>query len=220
VIVLSPSVLSADLLFLHEEFESVLQAGLDTVHLDIMDGHFVPNLSYGLNMVHAVKRFGRLKFDCHLMVTEPEKYLADLAMTKPEFITVHYEATNHLHRLIHRIKELGCQAGVSLNPATPPEMLEYVLLDIDVVLVMAVNPGFGGQRFIDSALLKIAYLRDIALRRGHALKIQVDGGITLETGRSALNEGATHLVAGASFFQSPDRAAFARALTQRVPLGL
>jgi len=210
--VLSPSVLAADLLFLQEEFESVLQAGLESVHLDIMDGHFVPNLSYGLNMVHAVKRFGRLKFDCHLMVTEPEKYLADLAMAKPEFITVHYEATNHLHRLVHRIKELGCQAGVSLNPATPPELLEYVLPDIDVVLVMAVNPGFGGQRFISSVLPKIASLRQMALRRGHALKIQVDGGITLETGRLAFNEGATHLVAGASFFQCPDRAGFARAL--------
>jgi len=220
VIVVSPSVLAADLLFLHEEFESVVQAGLDSVHLDIMDGHFVPNLSYGLNMVHAVKRYGQLKFDCHLMVTEPERYIVDLALMKPEFITVHYEATNHLHRLIYRIKELGCQAGVSINPATSPEVLKYVMPDLDMVLVMTVNPGFGGQQFISTMLPKIAAISEMAVSRNRPLSIQVDGGITLESGRAAVREGATHLVAGASFFQSPDRAVFARALQQDRPRGL
>jgi len=212
VTIVSPSVLAADLLFLREEFESVVQAGLTSVHLDIMDGHFVPNLSYGLNMVHAVKRFGELRFDVHLMVTDPERYVVELAALRPEFITVHYEATNHLHRLIYRIKELGCKAGVSLNPSTSPDVLKYVWPDLDGVLIMTVNPGFGGQQFIKSMLPKISAVKDVKNELDRSLFIQVDGGINLTTGRDAVLAGATHLVAGAAFFQSHDRASFAHAL--------
>lgn len=209
MIILSPSLLAADMLFLSEELDSVADAGLTHAHVDIMDGHFVPNISYGVNLAHAVKRHGRLKFDCHLMVNEPEKYVVDFAAAGPELITVHYESTNHLHRLVYRIKELGIQAGVALNPATPASILKSIISDIDVALVMTVNPGFGGQKFIPSMVRKIAELREMALEQGKALTIQVDGGISQDTAPLCVNEGATYLVAGASFFNSSDRRRFA-----------
>jgi len=209
VIVLSPSLLAADLLFLCEELDSVASAGLTHVHVDVMDGNFVPNISYGVNMAHAVRRHGKLKFDCHLMVAEPEKHVEDFAATGPELITVHHEATYHLHRLVYRIKELGIQAGVALNPATPVEVLKCIMPDLDAVLLMTVNPGFGGQKFIPGVLEKISAVREFSLAHGKDIAIQVDGGITLETGKLCLAQGATHLVAGVSFFASPDRRAFA-----------
>lgn len=211
MITLSPSLLAADILFLSEELDSVADAGLTHVHVDVMDGHFVPNISYGVNLAHAVKRHGRLKFDCHLMVSEPEKYIVDFAQVKPELITVHYESTNHLHRLVYRVKELGIQAGVALNPATPVSLLKPILGDLDAALIMTVNPGFGGQKFIESMLKKIAELREMALEQGKDLMIQVDGGIAEDTARLCVAEGANYLVAGAAFFNSGDRRKFADA---------
>ncbi|MBT9133326.1 MAG: Ribulose-phosphate 3-epimerase [Firmicutes bacterium] len=214
MIVLSPSLLAADLLFLGEELDSVVSAGLGDVHIDVMDGNFVPNISYGVNMAHAVRRHGQLKFDCHLMVAEPQKHVADFARSGPGLITVHYEATHHLHRLVYAIKELGVQAGVSLNPATPVDVLKCIIHDLDAVLLMTVNPGFSGQKFIPSVLTKISAVRELALTHGRDIAIQVDGGITLETAKLCLAEGATHLVAGVSFFQSPDRRAFAASVLE------
>jgi ribulose-phosphate 3-epimerase len=204
--------LAADLLFLCEELDSVVAAGLSHVHVDVMDGNFVPNISYGVNMAHAVRRHGKLKFDCHLMVAEPEKHVDAFAAAGPELITVHYEATYHLHRLVYRIKELGVQAGVALNPATPVDVLKCILLDLDAVLLMTVNPGFGGQKFISGVLGKISAVRELSLAQGKDIIIQVDGGITPETGKLCLAQGATHLAAGASFFGSPDRRAFAQSI--------
>ncbi len=212
MIILSPSLLAADLLYLGEELDSVVSAGLSHVHVDVMDGNFVPNISYGVNMAHAVRRHGQLKFDCHLMVSEPEKYVAAFAESGPELITVHVEATHHLHRLVHAIKELGVRAGVSLNPATPVDVLRCIIQDLDAVLLMTVNPGFGGQKFIPSVLAKISAVRELALTHGREIILQVDGGITEETAKLCIAEGATHLVAGFSFFQSPDRRAFAESI--------
>jgi len=212
VIVLSPSLLAADLLCLGEELDSVVAAGLLHVHVDVMDGNFVPNISYGVNMAHAVKRHGKLKFDCHLMVAEPEKHVDDFAAAGPELITVHYEATHHLHRLVYRIKELGVQAGVALNPATPVDVLRCIIHDLDLVLLMTVNPGFGGQKFIPTVVSKISAVRELSLAQGKDIIIQVDGGISLETAKLCLAAGANHLVAGVSFFGSPDRRAFAASM--------
>ncbi len=214
MIILSPSLLAADLLYLGEELDSVAAAGLQQVHIDVMDGNFVPNISYGTNMAHAVRRHGQLKFDCHLMVAEPDRHVAAFAQTGPELITVHAEATPHLHRLVYRIKELGVQAGVSLNPATPVNVLKCIIGDIDAVLLMTVNPGFGGQKFIPSVLVKIWEVREMALAHGKDITLQVDGGITLETAKQCVAHGATHLVAGASFFQSLDRRAFAASIIE------
>jgi len=212
VIKISPSVLAADLLRLGDELDSVVDAGLSYVHVDIMDGHFVPNISYGTAMVHAIKRFGQLKFDCHLMVEEPERYLSDFAAAKPELITVHQEATRHLHRIIYRIKELGCRSGVALNPATPVSLLKDIITDVDTVLIMTVNPGFGGQRFIPTTLQKISELKIMSASLNPSLEIQVDGGIDVSTAQQCVAQGANHLVAGAAFFNSPNRRVFAQEL--------
>jgi len=209
MIVISPSLLAADLLRLGEELDSVVSAGLSCVHVDVMDGRFVPNISYGANMAHAVRRHGRLEFDCHLMVEEPERHIADFALAGPKLITVHYETTRHLHRLVYRIKELGVKAGVALNPATPADVLKCIIGDLDSVLLMTVNPGFSGQKFIPSVLSKIDQVRELAQMQGRDVAIQVDGGITFETATLCIAHGATHLVAGVSFFASPDRESFA-----------
>lgn len=212
MIKVSPSILAADILRLGEELDSVVDAGLVNVHLDVMDGRFVPNISYGVAMASAISRYGQLKFDCHLMIEEPERYLADFAATGPELITVHQEATHHLHRVVHWIKERNIRVGVSLNPATPVAMLKDILSDLDTVLIMTVNPGFGGQKFIASTLNKISELQLLADILNPNLEIQVDGGIDLSTGRQCVAQGANHLVAGAAFFNSANSNAFAAEL--------
>ena len=212
MIKVSPSLLAADILRLGEELDSVVDAGLSNVHLDVMDGRFVPNISYGVAMAHAIRRYGQLRFDCHLMIEEPERYISDFATLGPELITVHQEATRHLHRVVHRIRELSVRAGVSLNPATPVSTLKDILPDLHTVLVMSVNPGFGGQKFIPGTLHKILELRDLADVSNPDLEIQVDGGIDIYTGRECVQQGANHLVAGAAFFNSPNRNAFAAEL--------
>ncbi|KAF0197980.1 MAG: ribulose-phosphate 3-epimerase [Bacillota bacterium] len=208
----SPSILAADILRLGEELDSVIGAGLLNVHVDIMDGRFVPNISYGVAMANAIRRYGQLRFDCHLMIEEPERQLADFVATGPELITVHQEATRHLHRVVHRIKELNVRVGVSLNPATPVSTLKDILPDLDTVLIMTVNPGFGGQKFIASTLNKISELRSFAASLNPTLEIQVDGGIDISTGRQCVEHGANHLVVGAAFFNSTSRHAFAAEL--------
>ena len=213
MIKVSPSILAADILRLGEELDSIIDAGLSTVHVDIMDGRFVPNISYGVAMANAIRRYGQLRFDCHLMIEEPERYVSDFAATGPELITVHQEATRHLHRVVHQIKGLNARAGVSLNPATPISTLKDILPDLDTVLIMTVNPGFGGQKFIASTLNKISELRDLANALNPNLEIQVDGGIDTSTGRQCIEHGANHLVAGAAFFNSANRSIFAAGLT-------
>lgn len=212
MIKVSPSILAADILRLGEELDSVVDAGLLYVHVDIMDGQFVPNISYGVAMANAIRRYGSLKFDCHLMIEEPERYLSDFAASGPELITVHQEATRHLHRVVHRIKELDVRVGVSLNPATPVSTLKDILPDLDTVLIMTVNPGFGGQKFITRTLNKISEVRALADALNPNLEIQVDGGIDIITGRQCVEHGANHLVAGAAFFNSQNRNAFAAEL--------
>jgi ribulose-phosphate 3-epimerase len=205
----APSLLSADLLYLADELDSVVGAGLSYVHVDVMDGRFVPNISYGANMAAAVQRYGELRFDCHLMVAEPERHVEDFARTGAEFITVHQESTVHLHRLLYRIRELGCKAGVALNPSTPVSHLLPVLPDLDLVLVMTVNPGFGGQSFIKPMLHKISELSALRANAGLNFEIQVDGGINIATAAQCVDAGADFLIAGAAFFGAPDRREFA-----------
>lgn len=213
MIKVSPSILAADILHLEHELDSVIAAGLSHIHLDIMDGRFVPNISFGVGMATAIRRFGYLKFDCHLMIEEPERYVAEFAAQGPELITVHQEATKHLHRLVYRIKELNCRVGVAINPATPADMLTEILPDLDTVLVMTVNPGFGGQKFIPGTLKKVEKIRALANEFRPDLEIQVDGGIDSVSARQCVALGATHLVAGAAFFTSPNRRALAHELS-------
>lgn len=208
MIKVAPSLLSADLLRLADDLDSVVGSGLSLVHVDVMDGCFVPNISYGVNMAAAVRRYGELGFDCHLMVNEPERHIEGFAAAGAEVITVHQESTQHLHRLVYRIKELGCRAGVALNPATPAASLFPILADLDLILVMTVNPGFGGQKFIDTMLHKIQELDALRRHTGLGFEIQVDGGINLETATRCVEVGATYFVTGAAFFESPDRRAF------------
>ncbi|HUC93414.1 MAG TPA: ribulose-phosphate 3-epimerase [Paenibacillus sp.] len=213
--IIAPSILSADFGRLADEIADADRSGGDWIHVDIMDGHFVPNITFGPVVVGAVRQATKLPFDVHLMIKEPERYIADFAKAGADRITVHAEACVHLHRVIHMIKEQGIPAGVALNPATPLSAVEHVLEDIDLVLCMTVNPGFGGQAFIPAVLAKLRELRDKADKRGlSGLHIQVDGGINKETARLVKEAGANVLVAGSAVFARPDRAAAIAELRQ------
>lgn len=205
MVLIAPSILSADFSKLGEEIDSVERAGADYLHLDIMDGHFVPNLTIGPPVVAALRSHSNLVFDVHLMIEQPEKYIADFAKAGAEVITVHAEATKHLHRVLQSIKELGCKCGAALNPATPVGMLESIWEEIDMVLIMSVNPGFGGQKFIPYAATKVGQVRQALEERqlGH-VHIQVDGGINLKTAPQVVAAGADILVAGSAVFNSED----------------
>lgn len=205
MVLIAPSILSADFSKLGEEVDSVERAGADYLHLDIMDGHFVPNLTIGPPVVAALRSHSNLVFDVHLMIEQPEKYIADFAKAGAEVITVHAEATKHLHRVLQSIKELGCKCGAALNPATPVGMLESIWEEIDMVLIMSVNPGFGGQKFIPYAATKVGQVRQALEERqlGH-VHIQVDGGINLKTAPQVVAAGADILVAGSAVFNSED----------------
>jgi ribulose-phosphate 3-epimerase len=201
----APSILSADFARLGEEIRAVQAAGADLIHVDVMDGHFVPNITIGPLIVEAARRSTDLPLDVHLMITNPERYIADFAKAGANTITVHVEAALHLNRLIQSIKEhRGVKAGVSLNPATPLSSLDYILPDLDMVLIMSVNPGFGGQSFIPSALDKIRQLRKRIDEQKLKIEIEVDGGVKSENAARIADAGADILVAGSAVFGSKD----------------
>ena len=208
---LLPSILAADLTRLGEQIAAVEAAGADALHVDVMDGLFVPNISFGLPIVAAARRATRLPLDVHLMIERPERYLEEFVAAGASALTVHVEGGVHLHRTLTRVRELGAGAGVTLNPATPAAALDEVLGMVDSVLVMSVNPGFGGQRFIDSQLAKIALLRATLDRRGDRAILAVDGGITAGNVEAVVAAGADQIIAGSAIFN--ERQGVAEAVT-------
>jgi len=197
---LAPSILSADFSRLGEEVAAIQRGGAHYIHVDVMDGHFVPNISYGPTVMKSLLGKTSVPFDVHLMIENPSFFFQDFATPNTEFITIHEEACSHLHRNIQEIHDLGIKAGVSLNPATSLATLDYILEEVDLVLIMSVNPGFGGQKFIPSALEKLRALREIREENNLNFQIQVDGGITLENAGIVLEAGADILVAGSAIF--------------------
>jgi len=203
-IIVSPSLLSADFLHLSKDIEMVNQSRADWFHLDIMDGVYVPNISYGLPIVSQIKKMATKPLDVHLMIVQPERYVDAFHKAGADILTVHYEACTHLHRTIQQIKAAGMKAGVSLNPHTPVMLLEDVIRDIDVVLLMSVNPGFGGQSFIEQTIAKVIKLKKLISDSNAQTLIEIDGGVNFETGKRLVEAGADALVAGSFVFNSPD----------------
>lgn len=201
---LAPSILSADFSKLGEQVSLIEKGGADVIHVDVMDGHFVPNISFGAAVMKSLNGKTSLKYDVHLMIENPDKYIEDFVTDNTEYITIHQEACTHLHRTLQHIKGLGIKAGVSINPATPVCMLEDILQDVDMVLVMSVNPGFGGQKFIPVALEKIKKLAQIRSEKGLNFEIEVDGGVTLDNATIISEAGADILVAGSAVFGAKD----------------
>ena len=210
---IAPSILSADFARLGEEIAAVEAVGADWLHVDVMDGRFVPNLTIGPPVVKALRRVTKLPLDVHLMIVEPERYVEAFAKAGSDVITIHAEATAHLQRALAQIRELGKRAGVSLNPHTPEDVLRYVLPYVDLVLVMSVNPGFGGQKFIANTYRKLDQLRDLRARRDSKALIEVDGGVGQDNVRALVDHGADVLVAGNSVFNAKDPMAAIVALT-------
>jgi ribulose-phosphate 3-epimerase len=213
---IAPSILSADFTRLGDEIRAVEKAGADYIHIDVMDGHFVPNITIGPMIVEAARQATQLPLDVHLMISDPNKYVEDFRKAGADIITVHVEAVNHLHRSIQQVKSTGARAAVSLNPATPLEMIEYVLEDLDMVLLMTVNPGFGGQEFIKGVLPKIKRLRDMITARGLNVEIEVDGGVNADTIGLVSSAGADVFVAGSAVFKSKDYAETMRILREKI----
>ena len=207
MIKIAPSLLAADMGDLRSAVTKVEQAGADYLHLDVMDGAFVPNISYGAAVIKALRPSSNLFFDVHLMVEEPGRYLQDFAAAGADLLTVHYEACRHLHRVVQQIKDLGLKCGVALNPATPVEVLVDILPELDWVLLMSVNPGFGGQSFIPSSLGKIARTAALLQQMGSTAELEVDGGIYDANAGEVIQAGANVLVAGTGVFGQPDWAA-------------
>ena len=203
-VIVSPSLLSADFLHLSKDIEMVNRSQADWFHLDIMDGVFVPNISYGLPVVSQIKKMATKPLDVHLMIVQPERYVEAFHKAGADILTVHYEACTHLHRTIQQIKAQGMKAGVSLNPHTPVSLLEDVIEDIDVVLLMSVNPGFGGQSFIEQTINKVDKLKKLIMESNSHTLIEIDVGGNFETGKRLVNAGADALVAGSFVFNSPD----------------
>jgi ribulose-phosphate 3-epimerase len=200
-IMIAPSILSADFSELGNEIRAVVEGGADLIHIDVMDGHFVPNITFGPVMVSTLKRITKLPLDVHLMISEPDKYIKEFADAGADIITVHQETCNHLHRTIQLIKDCAAKAGVSLNPATGVDTLKVVATDLDLILLMSVNPGFGGQKFIESTLKKIEGLAKLKIDKNYAFEIEVDGGINPETAKQVVKAGAEVLVAGNAIFK-------------------
>jgi len=205
LIKIAPSILSADFSILKEEIVDVEKGGADILHVDVMDGHFVPNITIGPLVVESIKPITKLPLDVHLMIEHPEQYIESFIKSGADIISIHAEATVHLHRTVQLIKSLGAKASVAINPATSLDVLNYVLDDLDMALVMTVNPGFGGQAFIPSMLDKIRVLRQQIIDRGLKVDIEVDGGINDKTYQSVLDAGANVLVAGSYIFGNQDR---------------
>lgn len=204
MILIAPSILSADLLKLSEQVKEVEENEADYIHVDVMDGHFVPNITFGPIIVSTLKQITNLPLDVHLMISEPDKYIKEFADAGADIITVHQETCNHLHRTIQYIKNSGVKAGVSLNPATDVETIKNIAQDLDLILLMTVNPGFGGQKFIESVLIKIEDLAKLKKENNYTFQIEVDGGINPETAKQVVNAGAEVLVAGNAIFKQPD----------------
>lgn len=205
MIKIAPSILAADFARLGEEVKEVEKAGAELIHIDVMDGHFVPNITMGPIVVEALRPLTELPLDVHLMIENPDQYIEAFAKAGADYITVHVEACRHLHRTIHLIKSFGVKAGVVLNPATPVELIEPILSDLDMVLLMTVNPGFGGQKFISSVLPKIKRVKELAQQKELQLEIEIDGGVNEETAPLCIEAGATILVAGSAVYSQADR---------------
>ena len=201
---LAPSILSADFGHLAEDVKKIEEGGADYIHVDVMDGHFVPNISFGAPVMKCLNGKTGLPYDVHLMIENPDKYIEDFVTPQTEYITVHQEACTHLHRTVQNIKSKGIKAGVSINPATPVSTLECILPDVDLVLIMSVNPGFGGQKFIAGTLDKVRELAEIKRARNLDFVIEIDGGITLDNIREVMNAGVEMAVAGSAVFKAED----------------
>jgi ribulose-phosphate 3-epimerase len=202
---IAPSILSADFSKLGDEISDVEKGGAELIHVDVMDGHFVPNITIGPLVVESIRPITKLPLDVHLMIENPDLYIESFAKAGADYITVHVEACQHLHRTIQLIKSFGVKAGVVLNPATPVQWIEPILEELDIVLLMSVNPGFGGQKFIPSVLNKIKQVKDLAIQKGIDLEIEVDGGVNEQTARLCIEAGATILVAGSAVYNQEDR---------------
>lgn len=201
---LAPSILSADFANLLEDVKKIERGGADYIHVDVMDGHFVPNISFGAPVMKCLNGKTCVPYDVHLMIENPDDYIADFVTPQTEYITVHQEACRHLHRTIQNIKSKGIKAGVSINPATPVETLSCILEDVDLVLIMSVNPGFGGQKFIPSAVRKVQELAEIKRANGYDFVIEIDGGVTLDNAKMLAEAGVEMAVAGSAVFKADD----------------
>jgi ribulose-phosphate 3-epimerase len=213
---IAPSILSADFTRLGDEVKDVERAGADYIHVDVMDGHFVPNITIGPMIVNAVRGITRLPLDVHLMISNPDQFVVEFREAGADIITVHSEAVNHLHRSIQLIRSSGAKTAVSLNPATPLQMIEYILDDLDMILIMSVNPGFGGQEFIPEVIPKIERLKEMIEKKGLNTEIEVDGGINPETINLVSSAGADIFVAGSAIFHSEDYAETIRVMRERI----
>lgn len=201
---IAPSLLASNFVRLQDEVEMINKSGADWFHIDVMDGRFVPNITFGMPVIKAIKKIALKPLDVHLMIVEPEKYFEDFKNAGADILTIHYEACNHLNRNIEVIHQLGMKAGIALNPHTPVALLEEVITDVDMILIMSVNPGFGGQSFITGSIAKIKRLREMIDKSGSKAIIEVDGGVDIHNARILFDAGANVLVAGSAVFKAPN----------------